>query len=75
MSLQHTALDDLWDVFRQPLVQALLSEGEEDVGMDMDVDMDGEKSIVMWLGPSAALAMLPDIIAKYERRKDLFTKM
>jgi hypothetical protein len=43
--------------------------------MDMDVDMDGEKSSVMWLEPSTALAMLQDIVAKCESRKDLFPKI
>lgn len=63
------------DVFAQPLVQALLKDGSEDVEMDVDMDTGAsEASSVMWLEPTTAIALLQGIAAKYESMPDLFTK-
>jgi hypothetical protein len=65
------------ELFAQPLVQALFSEDEN---VDMDMDM-GEAAHTaaeekeMWLDPTEAIAILEGTNEKYEKMKDLFSKV
>jgi hypothetical protein len=63
------------ELFAQPLVQALLSE-DEDVDMEMEEAVDAaSEEKEMWLDPAEAIAILEGTNEKYEKMKDLFSKV
>jgi hypothetical protein len=69
------------ELFRQPLVQALLSEGDEDVAMGEEEEEEGVASRPIpdkgdvWMDPAEAIAILNGTSKKYESMKDLFSKV
>jgi hypothetical protein len=67
------------ELFRQPLVQALLSEGDEDVAMGEEDEGVASRPIPdkedMWMDPAEAIAILNGTSKKYESMKDLFSKV